>query len=418
MLLTEPSGARWSLVHPVEGIADTTLPCFPFETETLPDLESLADVIRRRIDEEPRRKEFCLTFPEQVGPLDVGLPTIRLRVVWTPPALSSIVVNCRKLELKPPSVDDLGIERNMRDWLVARGGAILSQNGKSYRPGGVIVCGDTSVGKTTTMTALIVHFLEQLGGTCYNMGTSPEYALEGPVGNSGFMVQVLINEFLGRGEWKKACTASLKWNPAIVALGEIGDPESAQAFIGMCNSNRLVTTTLHAESPAAAFGRLAHLATEGVSSVSDTIKSIAEHTSLIIFQKLTENGADLRILDIAAWRDHNATEVEAVFKDIDIPKVLNRVKADTEAIAQGRWRGRGGQQTASGHGQRPPGPPATPVQTPVRTAPPQQPAVGRPTIPVNGGSLPPGYRPPSQQPPPQAQSTQSNTPVRAGTPTR
>lgn len=284
---------------PDSNIRITSLPCFVVDAEAKDDLLNLSHAITAQIEARPKRHEFCLTHPEGVNPILVP-NVMRLRVSWERNGRGSITVSCRRLEAIPPEISELGFDRPTEQFLV---GPSMVLDARTVRPGGVLISGKTSAGKTTTMMALLMHCLQSVGGVCYHLGTTPEYDVHGRIGNHGFFIHVPVEEDISESAWHERSIAALKWNPSIIGFGEIGRTQSAQAFIQASDSGKMAIATIHAEDITEVITRLASLAADkDPTGIEGRQKLLARSVSLLIHQTLDETGPSLKIVDIAAWR--------------------------------------------------------------------------------------------------------------------
>ncbi len=113
----------------------------------------------------------------------------------------------------------------------------------------VLVCGPTGSGKTTTIHALLVDLAVERPDRL-------PLAIEDPVERRlPGVVQIEIRPHLGYG-FAEALRASLRQDPDVLVIGEVRDPETAQAAVRAALTGHLVITTLHCGRAAEALPRL------------------------------------------------------------------------------------------------------------------------------------------------------------------
>jgi len=158
------------------------------------------------------------------------LPTVRgPRAALRLPALGAL-----------PAPDDLGLPAAVTQGLRQ---AIRSAQGL------VLVCGPTGSGKTTTIHSLLVELAAERPDRL-------PLAIEDPVERRlDGVVQIEIRPHLGYG-FAEALRASLRQDPDVLVIGEVRDPETAQAAVRAALTGHLVITTLHCGRAAEALPRL------------------------------------------------------------------------------------------------------------------------------------------------------------------
>jgi type II secretory ATPase GspE/PulE/Tfp pilus assembly ATPase PilB-like protein len=113
----------------------------------------------------------------------------------------------------------------------------------------VLVCGPTGSGKTTTIHSLLSELVSE-------RPDRQVLAIEDPVERRlDGVVQVEVQAHRGYG-FSEALRASLRQDPDILVIGEVRDPETAQATVRAALTGHLVITTLHCGRAAEALPRL------------------------------------------------------------------------------------------------------------------------------------------------------------------
>lgn len=129
----------------------------------------------------------------------------------------------------------------MKQWLKNRSGLIL-------------FTGPTGSGKTTTLYALLHHFIQER--------SFQTITLEDPVEKEiDHLLQVQVNEKAGI-TYQTGLKAALRHDPDIIMIGEIRDFETAQIAVRASLTGHLVLSTLHTNSAVAAVTRLIDMGVE------------------------------------------------------------------------------------------------------------------------------------------------------------
>lgn len=122
------------------------------------------------------------------------------------------------------------------------------------RPNGILlITGPTGSGKTTTLYASLNH-LNRTSRKILTVEDPVEYQLDG-------VVQVQVQPQIGR-TFASVLRTFLRQDPNILMVGEVRDGETAQIAIQAALTGRLVLSTLHTNSAAAAIPRLLEMGCE------------------------------------------------------------------------------------------------------------------------------------------------------------
>ncbi len=175
--------------------------------------------------------------------------------------------------------------------------------------GMLIVTGPAGSGKTTTIHALLRHFVL----------TRPELSivsLEDPVERLvPGVAQVEVSSF-GELTYERALRSILRQDPQVLALGEVRDAATASLAVQAALSGHRLICTMHAATASGAIARLLEMGVEPF-QISGTLFGILSQRLL---RRKTDSGYDGR-LPIAAWtplspalrqailrRDHDALD--------------------------------------------------------------------------------------------------------------
>jgi type II secretory ATPase GspE/PulE/Tfp pilus assembly ATPase PilB-like protein len=116
----------------------------------------------------------------------------------------------------------------------------------------VLVCGPTGSGKTTTIHSLLAELAQERPDRL-------PVAIEDPVERRlPGVVQVEVRPHLGFG-FAEALRAVLRQDPDVLVIGEVRDPETAQAAVRAALTGHLVVTTVHCGRAVEALPRLVEM---------------------------------------------------------------------------------------------------------------------------------------------------------------
>ena len=183
----------------------------------------------------------------------------------------SAQITMRVLPNEPPTMDDLGVEKFIRDnW--------------APRQGMVIVTGPTGSGKTTLLASGIRMLLERKGGcgkiVCYE---SPiEYVYDAIKSPRSLISQTEIPRHLP--DFARGVRNSLRRKPNIILVGEARDKETISSSIEASQTGHLVYTTTHTIGVAATIQRM--VSTFETDERAERAYALMETTRLVVTQAL------------------------------------------------------------------------------------------------------------------------------------
>ncbi len=188
-----------------------------------------------------------------------------------------VQITLRALPDKTPTLDDVGMEQDLRDKLEPTSGII-------------VVAGATGHGKSTTMAAMTRCHLENTAQArkIVDLQAPIEYTFRDINTDRRGMASFISQSEIGIGRniptFAAGIRAAMRRAPAVINVGETRDTESMQACIEACLTGHLVNTTTHAGSIAEALRRMAFLfpPDEQEARSFDLITSM----NLIIWQRL------------------------------------------------------------------------------------------------------------------------------------
>lgn len=187
--------------------------------------------------------------------------TLDIRVSIIPTEAGQTYV-CRiqdaKFSLKP--LEDIAMSESVRRAFES----LLEE-----KQGIVVVCGPTGSGKTTLLFSLLLEFLN-LKRNIKTVEHPPEYIVDG-------FDQVAVSDQLSFAD---AIRAFMRQRPHVILVGEVRDPETAEAVSQAGNTGHIVFCTTHADHAPGVVKRFADLGMQR--------ESIAQSFRLIIAQRLLD----------------------------------------------------------------------------------------------------------------------------------
>lgn len=165
-----------------------------------------------------------------------------------------------------PSLDVLGIPKNVIDFLKSKQGFIL-------------VTGPTGSGKSTSLAAMLEYINENTYSHIVTVEDPVEYLLK-PV-KSTIDQRELLSDTLSFGT---ALKSVLRQDPNVVLVGEMRDLETISAAITVAETGHLVFSTLHTNSASQSVDRIIDVFPER--SQAQIRSQFASILSLVISQRL------------------------------------------------------------------------------------------------------------------------------------
>lgn len=192
---------------------------------------------------------------------------------------NGVQITLRALPDATPSLDDVGLEDELRDRLEPASGII-------------VVAGATGHGKSTTMAAMTRCHLENAARPrkIVDLQAPIEYTFRDINTDAADVASFISQSEIGVGRniptFAEGVRAAMRRAPAVINVGESRDRESMEACIEACLTGHLVNTTTHAGSIAEALRRMAFLfpPEEQEARSFDLMTSL----NLIIWQRLVK----------------------------------------------------------------------------------------------------------------------------------
>lgn len=186
----------------------------------------------------------------------------------------------RRIEEKPPAIEQLGFMQPVAESLAALG----------IREGLVLITGATGQGKTTTATALLYNYLIRHGGVALTIEDPVEYLIDGRVGEAGMCYQLEVQK---EEDWADHLRRALRWHPRYILVGELRTPEAANQLLRAANSGHLVITTMHAGSLEEGLEGLLHLAEQRIGEHAPIL--LAAGLAAAMHQTFSSHSISLRL---------------------------------------------------------------------------------------------------------------------------
>ncbi len=184
-------------------------------------------------------------------------------------ALKGVQYCVRKMPLTIPKVTELGMPAPVMRHLMSLGRA----------SGMILVAGATGSGKSTTLAALLQHYLVNEGGYAFTIEDPIELPLDGVYKNPNGELGLCKQTTPQNGNWKESLKSSLRSCPRYIMLGEIRSPEVATEALQAATSGHLVLTTIHSNSVPDAINALVKYA--AASTVSEDMAYDLVSTSIL-----------------------------------------------------------------------------------------------------------------------------------------
>lgn len=231
---------------------------------------------------------------------------------------NGVQITLRALPDTTPTLDDVGLEEELRDHLEPASGII-------------VVAGATGHGKSTTMAAMTRSHLENRDRSrkIVDLQAPIEYTFRDINTDAADIASFISQSEIGIGRnipaFAEGVRAAMRRAPAVINVGESRDRESMEACIEACLTGHLVNTTTHAGSIAEALRRMAFLfpPEEQEARSFDLMTSL----NLIIWQRLvkTANGNGRVALREYLVFDRNVRDRFLSVPPLDWVNVINQI---------------------------------------------------------------------------------------------
>lgn len=150
----------------------------------------------------------------------------------------SITITIRPIPTKPPSVEDINVERVLVDKVM------------ESRQGMMLMVGATGTGKSTTLAACIRHRMENdpAGANLVSMEDPIEFVYDGVAPDRSFATQREVGAHTKTFE--TALQDAMRMHPDLILLGEIRSEETIRSALAAASSGHFLFSTMHTNSVA------------------------------------------------------------------------------------------------------------------------------------------------------------------------
>lgn len=228
----------------------------------------------------------------------INFDGMRLRATRLETSRNEVWAALRRLPDTPTSLEKLGFIPQLPP--------ILQDLGR--RSGLILICGASGQGKTSTMSSLLMRFLDTYGGVGFTLEDPVEYDLEGRCGTNGYCYQTEIHQ---EQDWGTMLNRALRWHPRYIAVGEIRTPDAANQVLRAATSGHVVLATMHAGSMEESLEGLLQLAEQSLGPRASLL--LAAGLTAVVYQAFSPSGLFAQFLLTEA--DNPGSPVRAMIRD-------------------------------------------------------------------------------------------------------
>ncbi len=196
---------------------------------------------------------------------------LRFRVnctgVWSERGIDGFDMTFRVLPRETPSLADVGLTVDIYDCCTPVSGIVL-------------VAGGTGQGKSTTLAAIIGHYLQHSSGRVIDIQAPIEYTFSDIARDIPRLAQSEVPHHLR--DFAESVWAALRRSPDTISIGETRDQATVKALIAASLTGHRVYTTLHAGNVIESFRRLVAM----TSLKSDRVGDLPLVLRFLIAQRL------------------------------------------------------------------------------------------------------------------------------------
>lgn len=214
--------------------------------------------------------DFSLDFQEATGRVNIGYANGR-----------RLYMVMRYLRANLIPLDKIGLDADMlRKMIAAESGLI-------------VVAGETSSGKTTTIAAMLDYINHTRLGSITTIENPVEYTIHSDK-------CLVTRREIGRDtpDFRTALRASVRKNPDVLLIGEVRDEETATIALTAAETGILTFCTLHAIGAIEAISRLQHIMVGGGGDEGEFHIRLANSLRGIISQQLVKSTDGSGVLPI------------------------------------------------------------------------------------------------------------------------
>jgi len=181
----------------------------------------------------------------------------------------------RHIQLKIPTIEELGLPLVLKDFVMHRNGLVL-------------IVGSTGSGKSTTLAAMIDHRARHETGHILTVEDPIEFLLPHRLSIVG---QREVG--LDTPSYELALQDGMREAPDVIMVGEVRSRETMRQALNYADTGHLVLTTLHATSANQALDRLIHMFPEDFRG--QILSDLSLNLRAIVAQRLLQTPAGKRV---------------------------------------------------------------------------------------------------------------------------
>lgn len=273
----------------------------------------LADLHRRVVERGAREPEFF-----------VDMDGVRYRVAKID-SVDGVWYALRRSKFPIPRLGEIGINPRIIQY--------LGQIGR--RHGLILFAGATGNGKTTTACSLLQEYLLSYGDVAITIEDPPELPLNGTHGDFGRCFQIKVEN----GDFGRAMTKTMRYNPRYILLGEIRAPYEASQALRAAINGHLVISTIHADNCIGALNSLLKLVS-GQENLDLARGVLADGIAGVIHQKLlkTKTGRKPKIEFLfAGYQGSESAGIRTKIRQGKLEQLSTEIEIQANRIMQGKF---------------------------------------------------------------------------------
>ncbi|MBE8233440.1 MAG: Flp pilus assembly complex ATPase component TadA [Endozoicomonadaceae bacterium] len=248
-----------------------------------------------------------------------------------------IAITLRAIDLYPPLLSDINFPEEIADSLMPMKGMVL-------------VCGETGSGKSTSLASSIRHYTtnpDNDGQFILTFEEPIEYLHTYECANDTLIIQTSVDSKRGDAKsFKSGLRGALRRSPESMLVGELRDAESVDIAMQISSSGHLCLGTIHANSIAAVFERVANYYPAEVQEAKTY--QLLNNIKTLLVQYLATKVSGGRVL-IYEWLVFTTEVKQEIVEQINqtgidnltsiLADVINRHGVNMKSVAQKQFNG-------------------------------------------------------------------------------
>jgi twitching motility protein PilT len=243
--------------------------------------------------------DFSLEFENATGRVNVGYANARKM---------HLVMRYLRADIIP--IDQIGLDVPMLKKMCDHGLGVI------------MVAGETSSGKTTTITAMLDYINHQRFGSIQTIENPVEYSM---TSNKC----LITRREIGRDtpDFMHALRASVRKNPDVLLIGEVRDTETANIALTAAETGIQTFCTIHAIGAIPAITRLRNILASGEKSAAEFYQRLSHCLAAIISQQLIKTCDNSGVLPVYEILNMGYAE-KNYLRDGDFPRLEHSLETD------------------------------------------------------------------------------------------